>query len=101
MKKLLLITNIVIFCFSLIACKSSTKTVTSNDSKTKPSDAPTQTDNTKTATQTTNTGSADNGIGVKKDSTIKNTTVKAINHSAPNQAQIDSLKNVKTKNKKK
>ena len=41
-------------------------------------------------------------LKLQKDTAIKKTTKpKAINNSAPNQAQIDSLKKVKTKNKTK
>lgn len=103
MKKLLLITSAFMMCSFMGACQSNTtpKTVTTSETKPKKNVQPLKSDTTKVTSQTSSSGST-NTSGIKKDTTIKKTTKpKAINNSAPNQAQIDSLKKVKTKNKSK
>lgn len=102
MKKLLLITNLLVFCSFAGSCQSSTKTSTNTETKPKSSVTPTKTEAVKSNSQTTNSsGTVGTGGGIKKDTTSKPAKITAVTHSAPNQAQIDSLKKAKTKNKKK
>ena len=102
MKKLLLITNLFVFCSFAGSCQTSTKTSTNTETKPKSSVTPTKTEAVKSNSQTSgSSGSVGTGGGIKKDTASKPTKTVAVNHSAPNQAQIDSLKKTKTKNKKK
>lgn len=103
MKKLLLIINLVVVSFLSGSCQSNSKPKETNTNETKPksSVAPSVVDTTKAISQTSNAGSAGTDAGIKKDTVSKPTKTNAINHSAPNQAQIDSIKKAKTKNKTK
>ncbi len=101
MKKLLLITNSIIFMSLTGSCQSTPKTVTVNETKPKTTITPTQTDSVKMTGQTNSSGTAGEGGGIKKDTASKPVKTKAIVHSAPNQTQIDSVKKAKTKNKRK
>lgn len=93
MKKLLFITSLCV-CFTFVgACQSTTK-----NSKAKSKSATTKSNSTKNGGTAVSEGSAGGG-GIKKDSTKVNKNNQAIIHQAPNQAQIDSLKNAKTKSK--
>ena len=93
MKKLLFITSLCV-CFTFVgACQSTTK-----NSKTKSKTTAAKNNDTKNGGTAVSEGSAGGG-GIKKDSTKVNSKNQAVIHQAPNQAQIDSLKNAKTKSK--
>ena len=101
MKKLLLITNFFVLCSLAGSCQSSTKTSTITEKKSKSVNTPTKTAGVKSNSQTTNSsGKTVNGSSIKKDTTSLPTKMTEVKHSAPNQAQIDSLKKAKTKIKK-
>ncbi|MBK6986433.1 MAG: hypothetical protein IPH32_17620 [Bacteroidetes bacterium] len=101
MKKLLLITKLFIFVLLCTACQSNSKTITKSDTKANPSTGVISADTTKQNTHTNTAGTTNTISGTKKDSTTTPTKTNAINHSSPNQAQLDSIKAIKTKNKNK
>ena len=101
MKKLLLITKLFIFVLLWTACKSNSKTITKSDTKANPSTGAISADTTKQNTHTNTAGTTNTISGTKKDSTTTPTKTNAINHSSPNQAQLDSIKAIKTKDKNK
>jgi hypothetical protein len=101
MKKLLLITKLFIFVLLSTACQSNSKTITKSDAKANPSTGAISADTTKQNTHTSNAGTNNTISGTKKDSTTIPTKTNAINHSSPNQAQLDSIKAIKTKDKNK
>jgi len=90
MKKLLLITSILVLSGLVGACQSHSKT----SGKTSKNSG-----GTKSSQQSTDAGSSTTGSAVK-DTTYKPIGATAVIHGEPNQAQLDSLKKVKTKNKK-
>lgn len=99
MKKLLLLTKLFVVCTVVVSCQSRKNTSTTTETKTS---VTTNTDAVNSNSQTSNSsGSTGTGSGIKKDTTSVPTKTTAINHSAPNQAQIDSLKKAKTESKKK
>ena len=99
MKKLLLLINLVVFFSFAGSCQARPKTSKKTEAAPKSSSTNTKTDGVKSNGQTTSSGTAGTGNSAVKDTTGKPTTVNAINHSAPNQAQLDSLKKAKTKGK--
>ncbi|MBK8366207.1 MAG: hypothetical protein IPL10_02010 [Bacteroidetes bacterium] len=101
MKKLLLITSLLVGTLFLASCQSNSKTITKSDTKANPSTGAISADTTKQNTHTTTAGTTNTISGTKKDSTTTPTKTNAINHSSPNQAQLDSIKAIKTKDKNK
>jgi hypothetical protein len=99
MKKLLLLINLFVFFSFAGSCQARPKTSKKTEATPKANSTATKTDGVKSNGQTTSSGTAGTGNGTVKDTTNKPTTVNAINHSAPNQAQLDSLKKAKTKSK--
>lgn len=99
MKKSLSITKLLIVVVLMTSCQSNSKTITKNETKVKPSNTAASTDTTKQGTQTISAGTTGTVSGTKKDSTKQSTSAHGINHSSPNQAQLDSIKEAKTKDK--
>lgn len=103
MKKLLLIINTLVFSSFIGACQSNPKTVTTNETKPETVVTPTKKDTVKTVNGQTNTtgpgGSTSTVSTTNKDAVKKPVKAKAITHTAPEQARIDSLKKAKTKSK--
>jgi hypothetical protein len=99
MKKLLLLINLLVFFSFAGSCQARPKTSKKTETTPKVSSTATKTDGVKSNGQTTSSGTAGTGSSTIKDTTSKPTTTLAINHSAPNQAQLDSLKKAKTKGK--
>ena len=96
MKKLLSITKLV-FCLTLsVGCFSNPKPPANTETKTTTSTA-----GSTTGSQTQSSGTAGQDGGFTKDTMNEVDKNKAIQHAAPDQAKIDSLKNAKTKNKQK
>lgn len=102
MKKLLLLTNLVCICFLFASCQNAQKPKTENNIEVKQviNDSIIAKDTTKVASQSAVSGTVGNDKSAKKDTTIKPIKTTAIIHKAPEQDKIDSIKNVKTKNKK-
>ena len=101
MKKLLLLTSLwVIFAFA--SCQNTRKPEQENNSETKlmGTDSISATDTTKTKGQTETSGVVGTGNGISKDTNSTQQNNNAIIHHAPNQAEIDSIKNAKLKGKK-
>lgn len=86
MKKLLLITSLLVLSGLVGACQSHSKTSKNSGG-------------TKSSPQSTDAGSSTTGNTVK-DTAYKPIGATAVIHGEPNQAQLDSLKKIKTKNKK-
>ena len=101
MKKLLLIISSTVFCSLAGSCQSSTKTTTTSELKPKSEVKPTDTGTTKNEGSVNTSGSAGNDKGITKGSGNKPDTARAIIHNGPNQSKVDSLKNIKTNNKRK
>ena len=102
MKKLLLLTNAACFSFLFASCQNSQqpKSENENDRKQIIKKSAIRTDTTKVVKQTPASGTVGADQGTKKASTKKPAKTHAIIHNAPEQEKIDSIKNVKTKNKK-
>lgn len=99
MKRSLLLINAIFFCAFAGSCQSSPKTVTSGEAKPTSTVAPSSSNSQPVSSTSVNQGST-NTIGIKKDTATKSTPKgKAIIHSAPEQAKIDSLKKAKSKGK--
>jgi hypothetical protein len=101
MKKLLLITSLLVGVLFLASCQSNSKTITKSETKSSPSTGAISADTTKQNTHTSTAGNTNTISSTKKDSTATPTKTNAINHSSPNQAQLDSIKAIKTKDKNK
>lgn len=90
MKKLLLITSLFVFFGFAVSCQSRSKA----SGKTSKNSGGTKSSSQISGASSSATGSAN------KDTAYKATGGTAIIHGEPNQAQTDSIKKVKTKNKK-
>lgn len=101
MKKLLLITKLFIVVILLTSCQSNSKTISKSETKPKPSSTALGVDTNKQSAQTSSTGTSSSNNGTKNDTTKQSTSANGINHNSQNQAQLDSIKAIKTKDKNK
>lgn len=97
MKKSLLLIDLFVVIFIVFACRNSKEpkpevTTTTSSVINEPVS---KSDTSKTG-QTSTSGLVGTGQGIKKDTD----NAQAIIHPAPNKAKIDSVKNLKTKNKR-
>ena len=102
MKKLLLLTNIICFFFLIASCQNTQPPKENNTAESNPviQDSVITMDTMKSKIQTSASGTIVTGQGTQKDSTNKSGKGTAIVHSAPDQIEIDSIKNAKQKGKK-
>ncbi|HNW88498.1 MAG TPA: hypothetical protein PKN48_02480 [Bacteroidales bacterium] len=96
MKKSLLLIDLFLVIFIVFACRNSKE---SKPEVTTPStfiNDPVSTQDTSKTLETSTSGLVGTGQGIQKDTD----NAQAIIHPAPNKAKIDSIKNLKTKNKR-
>lgn len=105
MKKLLLLINISCLCVFTISCQNSQPSIQSEtdisaDSISNINKKMSTQDTVAVSNQTVLSGETNN-LSSTKDSSQQTNPNKAIIHNAPNQNNIDSIKNAKLKGKKK
>lgn len=91
MKKLALIIKLFIFFVIVGSCHSQSKSTSKNAKNS---------GGINSSIQSSSSSSSNEGENMKKDTLTGVTSGTAIIHGEPNEAQIDSIKRVKTKNKK-
>ncbi|HNZ42197.1 MAG TPA: hypothetical protein PLB59_04770 [Bacteroidales bacterium] len=100
MRKSLLLINLLAVVFIVFACRNSKEpkqeATTTNAIINKTDSNP----DTSKIHRTSTPGSAGIGQGIQNNTEDNQGKAKAIIHPAPNKAEIDSIKNLKTKNKR-
>ncbi|HOV11729.1 MAG TPA: hypothetical protein PLL90_08200 [Bacteroidales bacterium] len=100
MRKSLLLINLLVVIFIVFACRNSREPKPDAARTSSVINEPVSNSDTSNTGRTSTSGLVGTGQGMQNDTSDSHGNAQAIIHPAPNKAKIDSIKNLKTKNKK-